>query len=65
MEDIQGMKEYAVYKGDKFITSGTAEECAAFMGVKPETVKYYTTPTYQRKLSRRKNSRNPLIVIIL
>ena len=57
------MKEYAVYKGDTFLTSGTLEECAAFMGVKPKTVKFYTMPIYQKRLNKRKNSRNPLIVI--
>ncbi|HFO0458950.1 TPA: hypothetical protein ACHIFS_002549 [Bacillus paranthracis] len=55
-------KEYVVYKGELFVCIGTIKECAQHMGVLPETVKYYTTPAYQRKLAKRKKSRNYLTV---
>lgn len=49
-------KEYAVYKGEQFLCIGTAEECAEELGVKPETIKFYTFPTYQRRLAKRKRT---------
>ena len=59
------MEEYAIYKGDTYLFSGTAEECANYRGVKVETIKYWTTPTYEKRLAKRKRSKNPLIVIKL
>lgn len=50
------VKEYAVYKGDNLVCIGTAKECAAEMGVQPETIKFYTTPTYQKRLAKRKKT---------
>ncbi|MGG4305952.1 hypothetical protein ABEW59_24785 [Bacillus wiedmannii] len=59
------LKEYVVYKGESFVCIGTAKECAQHMGVLPATVRYYTTPAYQRKLAKRKKSRNYLTVAVL
>lgn len=56
------MTEYAIYKGDNLLCIGTPKECADFMGVKVETVKFYLTPTYQRRVAKRKNARNYLTV---
>lgn len=56
------VKEYVVYKGESFVCLGTIKECAQRMGVLPETVRYYTTPAYQRKLAKRKRARNYLTV---
>ena len=47
-------KEYAVYKGENLVCIGTAKECAEEMNVLPETIKFYTTPTYQKRLAKRK-----------
>jgi hypothetical protein len=58
-------KDYAVYKGDEFICVGTDVECAKHMGVKPDTVRYYTYPAYARKLKKRGNPENTIIVIPL
>lgn len=55
-------KEYVVYKGETFVCMGTVQECARHMGVLPETVQYYTTPTYQKRLAKRKKARNYLTV---
>ncbi|PEE35692.1 hypothetical protein COL91_28890 [Bacillus pseudomycoides] len=41
---------------------GTIQECAQHMGVLPETVYFYTTQAYQRRLSERKNPRIYLTV---
>ncbi|MGX1195729.1 hypothetical protein [Metabacillus sp. SLBN-84] len=61
----RNMIEVAVYKGDEFVCSGTVNECAAFRNVKPDTIRYYLTAAYQRKLEKRKGSRNPIHVIRL
>ncbi|MBN8200497.1 hypothetical protein [Bacillus sp. NTK034] len=57
--------DYAVYKGEEIICIGTLVECAEQMGVKKETVKFYTTPTYKRRIAKRKNARNYITVIKL
>lgn len=62
---MRQLKEYAVYKGENMICMGTVKECAKHMGVLPETVRFYTTPTYRRRVERRKNPRNYITVIDL
>lgn len=54
---------YALYKGDKFIDLGTKKELAEKMGYNPETIGYFASPTYYRKIAKRKNSSNSLIAI--
>ncbi len=53
---------FGIYKGDKFITVGTADECATVLKVKPQTVKFYASPTYQ---NRNKEDGNALVVFRL
>ena len=43
------MKEYAVYKGDEFLAIGTAEELAEKLNVRPQTIRFWGTPSYQKK----------------
>ena len=50
--------EYALYKGDEFITLGTIKEIAKFLGVSERTVHFYATPTYMKR-----NKDNHYIVI--
>ncbi len=52
---------YAVYKGDKFIYMGTKEECAEHLGVKRDTIVFYSSPTYQKRAKTEDNDR--MIVI--
>ena len=52
---------YAIYKGDKFIDLGTLQELSEKLNVKPNTIYFYSTPTY-RKRSKGKYG-NKLIVI--
>jgi hypothetical protein len=59
------MKEYVVYKGDSFLCMGTVYECAKHMGVLPETVRFYTTPTYQKRVNQRKNPKNYITVTVV
>ena len=55
-------KQYAMYKGDECLAIGTVREIAEQMGVREETIYYYLSKTYERRLDNRK-TRNPRIVI--
>jgi hypothetical protein len=57
--------DYVVYKGEEIVCVGSLKECAEQMGVKKETVKFYTTPTYRRRIAKRKRARNYITVIKL
>lgn len=46
--------EVAVYRGDDMIATGTLTEVAAQLKVNPETIYFYLTPAYQRRLAKRK-----------
>lgn len=59
------MKEYALYKGEEVLNIGTAEEIAKALNIRPETVMFYGTNTYQKRLSKRKSARNARILIRL
>lgn len=50
--------EYAVYKGDQLLCIGTAEQCAEDLGVRPDTIRFYTTPAYQERINKRRRSKN-------
>lgn len=52
------MREYAIYKGDEFITIGTAKECAKELGVKSETIRWLSTPA-----AKKRQGKNSLIVV--
>ena len=43
-------KEYALYSGDKLLSMGTLEEIAKEMNVKPDTVYFYKSQAYKRRL---------------
>lgn len=47
------MTEFALYRGDELLCIGTAEECAERIGVKPDTVRYYASPCYNRRVAAR------------
>ena len=55
--------DYAVYKGEDILCIGTVEECAEHMGVTPETIKWYTYPTYHKRVAKRKRARNYISVV--
>ena len=54
------IKEYALYKGDKFLMIGTINEISAAYNIKPSTVKFYGNPSYKK---RRKNGEDYLLLI--
>ena len=41
---------YALYRGDELIDVGTKKEIAERRNIKPSTVSYLTTPSYQKRL---------------
>lgn len=57
------MGEFALYKGDDFITSGTIKELAKFKGVKEKTIKFYLTPSYKKRIENRKYPRAQIKLI--
>lgn len=66
MENLSGMKgrnskQYAVYKKDDLLVMGTIEECAKALKVKPDTVLYYGSKTYQSR-GTGKNRRITILV---
>ncbi len=52
---MKGKPEFAVYKGEDLIAMGTAEECAAKLGVSPKYIYWLTMPTAKRSLAKRKH----------
>ena len=46
---------YAVYKGDEIICTGSARECAEALGVKVETVYFYASSAWKRRVERLEN----------
>lgn len=48
---------YALYKGDKFITEGTKKEIAKSIGVKVNTISYYATKAYEKRMKQYKHKK--------
>lgn len=42
-------KEYALYKGDKFIDLGTKEYLAKLLNVKKKTITFYSSPAQLKR----------------
>lgn len=47
--------EFAIYKGEKLLVIGSAEECATELKVQPKYIHWLTTPTAKQRLAKRKN----------
>lgn len=52
-------RNYALYKGEHFITSGNMDEIAAIQDVKIGTVMFWSSPAYHRRVDAAR-SRNQL-----
>ncbi len=52
------IKEYALYKGDRFIDIGTKEYLANLLNVRKETIEFYASPTQLKR-----NKDNGYVVI--
>lgn len=57
------MNIYAVYRGDEFIDMGTIKQLASKFRVKEDTMRYYTSKAYKRRITARENAKDYLIVI--
>lgn len=55
-------KDFAIYRGDTFEFLGSSQECAEHLGIKRESVYYYSTPAYKKRSSVEGDS---LVVIAL
>ena len=59
------MAEVAVYKGETIIAAGTIKECAAKLGIQPETIYFYLMPSYKRRVANRKKSSGNIREVVL
>ena len=41
---------YAIYRGDEFLFMGTREECAKEFGVTKNTIHFYSTNGYKKRI---------------
>lgn len=48
---------YAIYDGDEFLTEGTAKEIADKLGIKPDTIYFYASSTYSKRMVDKPNAR--------
>lgn len=51
----RGNNIYSVYKGDKLVITGTAEECAEFMDVQPTYIRQMTAPSRVKEQKQKRN----------
>ncbi len=51
------MKQYAMYKGDECIAVGNIYQIAKKLNIKIETIRFYLTPTYKKRVKKSKNRR--------
>jgi hypothetical protein len=63
------MTIYAVYKDETFLCEGTSKQCAEYMGVKPETIRFWSSKAYKRRIAglteKFKKKRNCIVAIVL
>lgn len=57
-------KSYALYKGDNLLHMGEIFQIAQKMNVRPETIEFYGTPSYLKRINERE-SKNALMLICL
>ena len=51
------MKEYAMYKGEECLAIGNIYELAKALNVKADTIRWYSTPAYRRRLEKKNKKR--------
>lgn len=62
------MNIYAIYKGEENLFDGTAKECAEYLGVSINTIHFWNTRTYKKRiegLTKRGKARNCKIAIVI
>lgn len=56
-------RQYALYKGDEFIAEGTPREIARKTGKAFDSLMFYTTPAYGRRVEKAKRGRLEMVEI--
>ena len=56
-------RHYALYKGDEFIAEGTPREIARKTGKTFDSLMFYTTPAYGRRVEKAKRGRLEMVEI--
>lgn len=57
--------QISISRGEELIDEGPLGECAERRNIKPETLRFYLTPAYERRLGRRKTLDNSIFVVRL
>lgn len=55
--------DYAIYNNDEFLFLGKSDECAKFLDCSESTFRFYLTESYKKRVAKRKNARNYIVVI--
>ena len=58
------MKEYVLYKGDKLLAIGTADEIVKQLGIKKKTLYFYKSPCYKKRGLGKKSTKRRILVEI-
>lgn len=56
-------RQYALYKGDEFITEGTPREIARKTSKTFDSLMFYTTPAYRLRVEKAKRGRLEMVEI--
>lgn len=59
------VKEYALYKGDDILAFGTPQKIANQLGIQIDTVLYYGTNAYKKRLQLRKRSKKARELVLI
>lgn len=57
--------EIAIYRGDDLIDEGLLGECAERRKIQPETLRFYLTRAYERRLAKRRTLDRSITVVRL
>lgn len=56
-------KVFAAYRGDTYLMTGTKFQLAEYLGVEPDTIKWYSTPSYRKRVEDRGQKEKRIIVV--
>ena len=56
------MKVYAMYKGEECLGIGTLIQLAKQLNIKYETLKFYLTPVYKKRVENSKKRRELILI---
>lgn len=58
-------REYALYKGEEILCIGTIDEIARAQRIERETVMFYKTPGYLKRIQKRKRGQDYMLLIAI